>query len=433
MDDITLTSDQQLAYEKLKSGCNVFITGSAGTGKSAVVMKFLKEMKEQKKNIAITAPTGIAAINIDGATFHSTFKYPIKPLVESDPEFSSIRVKYAKIWDSVDIIVIDEVSMIRIDVFDLFCSQLKDIERRQNRHIQLILLGDFFQLAPVINKFTKNALIKQYPNIDVTKGFIFASKHWMELELKGAILKQVVRQGDAEFIRNLELVKIGNAEGIRWINQHAKISSVPDDKSIILCSTKEEARNINETKLAQLDSEKVQFESMEEVEPGFILTEGDLPNDRIIELKIGARVMSLINDREHFYQNGSLGTVTGINEKMGIVKVLFDNGYERELETYTWKIKKYDINEKGQFEEMDVADFSQVPLKLAYAITIHKSQGQTYDRVIIQPEKIFAPGQLYVALSRCRSIEGMTLTSAIRENSRGLADPIVKQFYGVKS
>lgn len=433
MEEIQLTEDQQKAYDLLKEGHNVFITGSAGTGKSSVVFKFLKEMKEQKKNIAVTAPTGIAAINIDGATFHSTFKYPIKPLVESDPEFSSIRVKYAKIWDSVDIIVIDEVSMLRVDVFDLFCSQLHDIEKRQNRKIQLILLGDFFQLAPVINKFTKNALVKQYPNIEATKGFIFASNHWLQLGLRGVILNKVVRQGDAEFIRNLEMVKIGKAEGIRWINQHAKISSVPDDKSIILCSTKDEARNINDTKLAGLLSEKVSFLADEVVEPGYIIGEGDLPNDRTVELKVGARVMSLINDYDHFYQNGSLGTVTGINEKLGIVKVLFDNGYEKELETYTWKIKKYDINSEGKFEEMEVAEFSQVPLKLAYAITIHKSQGQTYDSVIIQPEKIFAPGQLYVALSRCRSIEGMTLTSPIKENSRGLADPIVKQFYGIKS
>lgn len=452
------TKGQLHALDLLRTGKNIFITGSAGTGKSSIVFKFLDEMKELKKNIAVTAPTGVAAINIGGATFHSTFKYPAKPIVKNDPEYSSIRVKYAKIWDSVDIIVIDEVSMLRVDVFDLFVQQLQDIEKRQNRHIQLIMLGDFFQLPPVVNKDQKKALRLQYPDIDTTKGYIFRSQFWTQLNLAGTILTEVVRTEDKEFIRNLELVKIGNSEGIKWMNNHThrydgwiiksediwedgfkhtnytvNASSIFDLNSIVLCSLKDEAAAINKACLNYLAGDESSFTSKLEVVSGYDRSKIELPNDSLIKIKIGARVMSLINDPDRFYQNGSLGTVVDLDVKTGVVIVKFDNGYTREIETHTWKIKGFDVDESGKFTEMDIAEFSQIPLRLAYAITIHKSQGQTYDSVIVQPEKIFAPGQLYVALSRCRSIEGMTLTSPINENSRGLADPIVKQFYDIKS
>lgn len=426
-----LNEEQQEIFDLLKTGQSMFITGSAGTGKSEVIKRYAKYAKEHNKNVVVTAPTGIAAINIEGATFHSTFKYPAKPIVKSDPEYRDIRVRYAKTWDYADIIIIDEISMLRVDVFDLFCMQLNDIQKRQNRNIQLIMLGDFFQLAPVITKLQKNVLLYQYPKIEETKGYAFTSEFWSKLGLRGAFLHKIIRQDDKEFIKNLELVKVGNVEGIRWVNNNAKISSTPDDKSIVLCSTKEEAERINSSRLEEIPSKSVTYSSKLVVASGYNVNENDLPTAIEVELKVGARVMCLVNNIDKKFQNGSLGTVIELHPNVGTIKVKFDNGNICELETFTWTIKKYDVDEKGKFSEIDVAEFSQIPVKLAYAITIHKSQGQTYDSVIIQPEKIFTPGQLYVALSRCRSIKGITLTSPIRENSRGLADPIVKRFYGV--
>ena len=434
-DTIKLNEEQQRAYDLMMLGNNMFITGSAGTGKSSAVFKFIEDLKKQNKdkNIVVTAPTGIAAINIGGATFHSTFKYPVKPILKSDKEYDNIKVKFAKIWDIVDVIVIDEVSMLRVDVFDLFCYQLKSIEKRQNRHIQLILIGDFFQLAPVIHPLHMDALMMDYNNIKITRGFIFTSQYWMNLGLKPIYLREVIRQKDEEFVKNLELVKVGNVEGIRWINQHAKISSIPDDKSIILCSTNKEVEEINNRKLREIDCESEFFEATEIIIPGREeeISENSLPNSRLVELKVGARVTSLRNDKNRAYQNGSLGTVLGIDVKAGSVTVQFDNGNRRDVHICTWDIKVFDKDEKGKLKEVVIDSFTQIPLKLAYAVTIHKSQGQTYDSIIIQPDKIFAPGQLYVALSRCKSISGITLTSPIRENTRNIAYPVVKEFYGV--
>lgn len=429
--ELQLTSDQQRAYDLLKSGSNAFITGSAGTGKSVVVKKYIDEKSKEGKNVIVTAPTGIAAINIGGATFHSTFKYPIRPIVTTDDEYKETRVKYAKVWDSVDIIVIDEISMLKVDVFDLFIQQLQDIEKRQNRKIQLIMLGDFFQLAPVIGKYELDVLKLDYPNIKSNYGFVFTSKYWMSIGLHGVILKQVIRQSDHEFIENLEKVKIGNVDGIRWINNHARISKEWDGKSIILTCIKQEATDINKERLDELDTQPYVIDGLMEVADGHSVNLQDLPNDTQVTLKVGARVMSLVNNKGQGYQNGSLGTVLSIS-KSDIVKVRFDNGVVSDIEPYTWHLKKYEVDDKGRSHEVEYATFNQIPLKVAYAITIHKSQGQTYDSVIICPEKLFAPGQIYVALSRCRSIEGITLTSQIRENSRGLANPVVKQFYGIK-
>lgn len=283
MEEYTFTEDQQKAYDLLKTGNNCFITGSAGTGKSFVIEKYIKEMKDIKKNVIVTAPTGIAAVNIGGATFHSTFKYKAGPLVPME-EF---RVKYAKVWDVVDIIVIDEVSMLRIDAFDLFCAQLKDIESRQNRHIQVILSGDFSQLPPVIGK-QEEALLPYYSDIKEKKGYIFWSKFWGQLELRGIYMKKVVRQTDEEFIKHLEMIKRGLVAGVDWINNNANVSMFTSDDSIVLCSMKDEARAINEQKLANVPSKDVMYKGLLQYNTNITLSENDMPNDIEVHLKVGA-------------------------------------------------------------------------------------------------------------------------------------------------
>lgn len=423
-----LTKDQQHAYEVLMSGHNCFITGAAGTGKSFVINKYLKEMKQMKKNIVVTAPTGIAAINVNGVTFHRAFKYPAGLMLP----LQYWRLKAASTWNDVDIIVVDECSMLRREMFDVFCMQLQDAERRRKEHIQVILVGDFFQLPPVINQFDKPQLDQAYRNEGpVGKGFIFMSKYWRELNLSYAVLNQVMRQSDAVLVYNLERIKWGFSDSIAWFNNNAKIlgpNTEVTDGSIVLCGSNKEADERNEQALARINEPIKEFYgtlvSMQQVK------DTDFPTRDYVVLKKGARVMSLINDWEGQYQNGSLGTVIGFNGsgKSTTVQVAFDNGNTCWIDYAHWDLKDYK-NVDGKLEPYVVATLDQIPLKLAYAVTIHKSQGQTYDKVVVQPNKIFAEGQLYVALSRCKSLEGLSLTEPINMRCK-LVDPLVRQFYG---
>lgn len=426
--EIELTEDQKKALSALMSGKNCFITGDAGTGKSFVINTYLKEMKEMKKNIVITASTGIAAYAIDGVTFHRAFGFPTQPLVPA----SDFKNNITNTLKCADIIVVDEISMIRRDVWDVFCMQLAKVEADTKKSIQVIAVGDFNQLPPVMRKQEAIAMKQFIP--DIGNGYAFVSPFWRKLDFTYIKLKEVIRQKDADFIFALNELKKGNVDAVRWFNQ--SITKPWDGETTVLCSTNEEVKKINDDHINKLSTKPYVYT---EYVRGAEITDNDRHNDKEVTLKVGAKVMCLINDKERRYQNGSVGIITHIDEKEPHnVSVLFPNQKNPIVfEYYHWEVKEYSVS-NGKLNTKVVSEIEQIPLRLAYALTIHKSQGQTYDNVAIKPDNIWIPGQMYVALSRCTSIEGIQLLGNLsltrltpwgKQEIVPLADQVVLRFY----
>lgn len=426
---VELTLEQKKALDLLESGDNVFLSGEAGTGKSFVLNEFIRRAKN--KNIMVCAPTGIAAINIGGTTLHRAFEIPIGPLkpgqYNSKPSEAIIKA---------DIIIIDEISMCRFDTFEfviktirnaeVICQNKKNIEALNNgenpellKPKQIIVVGDFYQLPPVIMPKHKE-ILDVYWGAEITKeGFAFQADSWDELCFKNIILKEVVRQrGSKEFLTNLNLIRKGNASGIDWFNRNA--SKIPVEESIYLCPTNRQADSINREKSEALPGDAVIYraEVIGEVQESDKVTHDELA------LKIGMQVMTLVNNHEEGYKNGSIGRVVALEDDL--VKVELNTGVQVDVRVYDWEIYGYEIQDE-KLVKVVLGNYKQIPLKIAYAITIHKSQGQTYSSANISPN-CFAAGQLYVALSRVEKIEEMSLEYDIRPNALIVSNS-VKQFY----
>lgn len=417
-----LTSDQKIAYEYMKSGENVFVTGEAGTGKSFVVNRFIAEMEKQHKNILVCAPTGIAAINVGGATIHRCFQASLEPQI-------NIRIKTApKCVQDADIIIIDEISMCRVDLFDYVVRVIAKAEELSLKRKQLIVIGDFFQLPPVTTKEDRQVLEKVYP--DYKKGFAFESKNWVDFHFKVVVLKNVKRQNDSVFIQELNKVRIGNPSSIDYFNKNASKEKI--NNGIILCARNAVAKKINEEELDKISSRATIYKSQVNGD----VKASDKPTEDALRLKVGARVIVLINDSEsNRFQNGSLGEVVALEKECVHVKI--DKTQEEIMfNKHEWEIENYTVEEQSEHGEtyknvkkQKVGSFKQIPLKLAYAITIHKSQGQTYDKVNLIPYS-FSCGQLYVALSRVKSIQGLCLLQRMTQEYL-ICDSKVKEFYNI--
>jgi len=427
--NVVLTKDQSRALALLESGKNVFLSGEAGTGKSFVLNEFIR--RNQNKNIIVCAPTGIAAINVGGSTLHRVFKIPVG--VSKPNDYNNVP---SDAVINADIIVIDEISMCRFDLFEFVvrtikCAEMlkqkKDNEEavsngselKINDSKQIIVVGDFYQLAPVINTKDKDILFDYWDREKYSSGFAFQSDLWKDLDFKSVVLKEIVRQkGDEEFISNLNKIRTGDRSGIAWFNTHVSKESISN--GINICGTNREADGINEKESAALKSREMSYTAKSSGQ----VTEGDKMTADTLTLKVGMQVMTLVNNVEEGYQNGSIGKVTALyNDK---AEVLLNNGRSVTVAPYKWEIAGYEI-QNDKLEKIVLGDFEQLPIKIAYAITIHKSQGQTYSSVNILPN-CFADGQLYVALSRAQSIAGMSIAYNIPTSSlkTSLA---VKAFY----
>jgi ATP-dependent exoDNAse (exonuclease V), alpha subunit - helicase superfamily I member len=419
MDNLTI--DQKKAYECMLKGNNVFISGEAGTGKAYVVSRFINEMSQKHKNILVCAPTGVAALNVGGVTIHRCFHISSEPQIKTYVTSVSDEVKEA------DIIIVDEISMCRVDLFDCMIRHIAKAERETFKRKQIIVVGDFFQLPPVTTKEDLKILKEFYKDYD--KGFAFESEYWDDLNFDKIVLKEILRQSDNEFIFQLNNARIGNTSCIPYFNIHAKREKIED--GIILCARNITAQQINEEELDKINSESKFYESIIEGE----VKSSDKPTFDILELKVGARVIILVNDIENNdYQNGTIGTIAAL--KANGVSVTLDNGKIIKIGMHEWEIESYTIVEESRdevkfnkLEKTKIGSFKQLPLKLAYAITIHKSQGQTYDRVNLIPYS-FSCGQLYVALSRVKSIEGLCLIENMKKEYLK-CDEKVKLFYGI--
>ena len=410
---------------------SVFLTGKAGTGKST----FLKYIcQHTKKKHVVLAPTGIAAINAGGVTLHSFFKLPFRPMLPDDPDLSLSHgrifdfFKYPKekrkIISEVELIIIDEISMVRADIIDCVDRILRVFSGNMRLPFggkQLLFVGDVFQLEPVVPSDQKEILSLFYQN-----PFFFSARVFQQINLVPIELRKVYRQTDKVFINILDKIRQNvatDAELSRLNNRYfPNFEPLNEDMYITLATRRDQVDYINEKKLSELPGEE--FVSVGKIEGDF--PESSLPTQLNLSIKEQAQVIFIDNDYERRWVNGTIGMVSGIDEN-GNVYVLLENGVEHLVERTSWRNYKYRYNDKEKrIEEEIVGTFEQLPIRLAWAITVHKSQGLTFSRVVVDlTGGVFAGGQTYVALSRCTSLDGLVLRSRITNRDIFLRREIV--------
>ncbi len=411
---------------------SVFLTGKAGTGKST----FLKYIcNHTKKKYVVLAPTGIAAINAGGVTLHSFFKLPFRPMLPDDPdlslshgrifEFFKYPKEKRKIIAEVDLVIIDEISMVRADIIDCVDRILRVYSGNMRLPFggkQLLFVGDVFQLEPVVPSDQKEILSLFYAS-----PFFFSARVFKDINLVPIELQKVYRQTDSVFINILDRIRNNAArkQELDTLNGRYFPSFEPqnEDMYITLATRRDQVDFINEKKLAELPGEE--YVSVGKIEGDF--PESSLPTQLNLSIKEQAQVIFIDNDYERRWVNGTIGMVSGIDEN-GNVYVLLENGVEHLVEPTSWRNYKYKYNEKEKrIEEEIVGTFEQLPIRLAWAITVHKSQGLTFSRVVVDlTGGVFAGGQTYVALSRCTSLEGLVLKSKISSRDIFIRKEIVE-------
>ena len=446
-----LKAKQQYALDILKQKYNVFLSGEAGTGKSYVIEKFTEYLDSKGIKYVVAAPTGLAALNVNGSTLHRTFGLSTK-ITEAKVSLKNV--------EEAEVIIIDEISMCRSDIFSYIARALiefenpmeeYDIKREKKicRKKQIVVVGDFYQLPPFVSDKDKEnietlkdideKMYKEMLKIERNL-YAFQCKEWEMMNFKSIVLDEVVRQSDKDYIDNLNKVRIGDKSGLEFIKKESDPN--PIENAVYITGTNTVAKRINLNNLKEIKKKEYLYEAEEVGE----VADSDKPVDKNLRLKVGARVMSVVNivdkdkgdaDDNIVVVNGMLGTVSYLDEKS--VKVLFDNGYEHKFEQYKWSVKGFkDVFVKEQNEDgkatkkkkmimTEIGTYSQIPLKLAWAITIHKSQGQSYEAVNLDPYS-FADGQLYVALSRAKNIKKLHLTQPLKSDYLKTAE-VVKEFY----
>ena len=398
---------------------SVFLTGKAGTGKST----FLKYVCEiTKKKHIVLAPTGIAAINAGGSTLHSFFKLPFYPLLPDDPNFSlkggklHSFLKYTsahrKLIKEVELVIIDEISMVRADIIDFIDKILRVYSQNMREPFggkQILLVGDVYQLEPVLKNDEREIINRFYPT-----PYFFSARVFNEIELISIELIKVYRQTDKVFVNVLDHIRTNTAGAadLQLLNTryNAKIEENESDMYITLATRRDTVDFINEKKLAELPGDSTIFTG--EIKGEF--PENSLPTQMELEVKPGAQIIFIKNDYERRWVNGTIGTIAGIDEDETLY-VITEDGKEVDVKKDSWRNIRYRYNDKEKkIEEEELGVFIQYPIRLAWAITIHKSQGLTFSRVVVDfTGGVFAGGQAYVALSRCTSLDGIRLTKQI--------------------
>jgi len=389
------------------TGRSIFLTGKAGTGKTT----FLKMVVEQsRKRPIVVAPTGVAAINAGGVTIHSFFQLPFSPYVPGakvESKFDFSREK-RKIIASIDLLIIDEISMVRADLLDAIDAVL----RRFRDHmlpfggVQLLMIGDLAQLTPVVTPEDERMLKPYYDT-----PYFFGSKALQQIDYVTIQLEHVYRQQDESFIQILNEVRNGHPSARALAELNSRVGQANAQLAIRLTTHNNLANYYNESELQKLSGRSYHYHA--EIKGTF--PDYSYPTAEMLELKVGAQVMFVKNDPsgEHRYYNGRIGRVMEASEKHLTVYCEGDAN-AIEVEPLEWENTRYTLNEKTREIESEVqGTFKQLPLRLAWAITIHKSQGLTFDHAIIDANQSFAPGQVYVALSRCRTLEGLILATPL--------------------
>ena len=397
---------------------SVFLTGKAGTGKST----FLKYIcAHTRKRFVVLAPTGIAAVNVCGVTMHSFFKMPFKPLLPDDPDYSARKIRQTmrlprekvKLLKELDLIIIDEISMVRCDMIDFMDRVLRIFSENMREPFggkQLLLVGDIFQLEPVVTPDMKEILRRYYKNF-----FFFNANAFSEVKLVPIELRKIYRQTDSEFISLLDRVRVNRAtkRDLQLINSRCMPLFTEDKEQMVmtLASRRDTVDSINEEHMNSLTTKEYSF--VGEIEGVF--PEQNLPTASTLVIKEGAQVMFIRNDKEGRWINGTLGRVCNVDDDRIMVEL--ENGNVYDVEPETWENMQYAFDEEKKVViENVLGTFKQLPIKPAWAITIHKSQGLTFNNIVIDfAGGAFSSGQTYVALSRCTSLEGIVMLRAIDE------------------
>lgn len=420
--DIDLNNDEfQNAWKLINyTHQSVFLTGKAGTGKST----FLKYIRDNiKKKYVVLAPTGIAAVNVGGVTMHSFFRIPLKPLLPDDPDFAvkrlRERMKYPKdlrkLIKELELIIIDEISMVRADVIDFIDKILRVYSSNMREPFggkQLLLVGDIFQLEPVVTSDMREVLRTHYQN-----SYFFSANAFSQIEIVPIELKKIYRQNDSQFISMLDRIRMGRPlqEDVLKLNQRVferDSASTSDDKMVMTLATRRDmVDTINENRLKELSSKEMTYTG--QITGDF--PENSLPTTMELTIKVGAQVVFIKNDREKRWVNGSIGKI--VKAKKNSIEIELESGAKYAVEKAVWENIVYKYDEKtNRVIENVIGTFEQYPIKLAWALTVHKSQGLTFNNVVIDIGRgAFSSGQTYVALSRCRSFEGMQLRSTVSE------------------
>lgn len=411
-----------------ETGVSVFLTGKAGTGKTT----FLKEIVRQtSKRFAVVAPTGVAAINAGGVTIHSFFQLPLCPYLPDVKELvteyqmpermRSLRKERVRILRTLDLLIIDEISMVRADILDAIDDTLKRYRRNDRPFggVQLLMIGDIQQLPPVVKESERPYMEQVY-----SSPFFFNSKVLQRLPFVTVELEKVHRQSDRLFLDILNEVRSGmpGDAALNELNKRLFPGFVPpeDERWIRLTTHNAQADSVNEAKMNALETEEATFEAQIEG----IFPENAYPAETQLRLRVGAQVMFVRNDTsgEGRYYNGKIATVKKVKPALIVED---ESGESIEVNTERWENIRYGLNEEsGEIEGIVEGTFEQVPLRPAWAVTIHKSQGLTFDQVIIDAGAAFSFGQVYVALSRCRTLEGIILTTPITRRCTFTSDEV---------
>lgn len=414
---IELTTEQKALFDKIENTKeHLFITGRAGTGKSVLLQYFRANTKKQA---IVCAFTGVAALNVGGQTINSLFKIP-PGFIHLDR--LALDQKTATLLRHIDTVVIDEVSMVRADMMDAIDVLLREARGNDISFggVQIVMFGDLYQLPPIVGD---TELHKYFA--DNHGGFHFFNAHvWQRTKLDIHELTNVFRQkNDQDFLRVLDTIRRGGADDgtLQALNERA-VSSIPEDGVIILATTNAIVDRINYRRLAQINEK--QFEYHAEVSGK--MESSWFPADEVLNLKKGAQVMLLKNDPEKRWVNGTIATIHSLDDTQIVVDI---DGMKYPVSRYTWSKIRYTYNPSTRrVEEEIISSFTQFPLRLAWAITIHKSQGKTYNAVAIDMGSgAFAHGQTYVALSRCTTLDGLYLKQKLKRDDV-IVDPAVVHF-----
>lgn len=404
----------------LNSNKNLYITGDAGTGKSTLLKHFLENTK---KKVVVLAPTGLAAINVGGETIHSFCRFSTEIPWKLLEEGKIHKLKDNKRVKSLEVVVLDEISMVRsdmLDSLDKFFRLNKERPRLPFGGLQLIFFGDHFQLPPVLKSIEKLEFSTKYKS-----EYFFGAKCFSTLNLQFIKLTHNYRQSETEFIKFLNYLRYGisNSQLISWVNNKFLDKTIQTDKlPITITAINKDAGDINLTELDKLPAKEIDFKAIISGTFGPEL----YPTEKYLTLKIGAQVMFIKNDPDKKWVNGTIGTVYKLNKHEVVVMV---NDELIDVDFSSWQAHKYVYDEeKMQTVKETVGEFVQYPLKLAWAVTIHKSQGQTFDNCVIDLGRgAFIFGQTYVAFSRCKTMEGVYLAKPIKPTDIK-ADPNVFNF-----
>lgn len=417
-DNLVLSEEQEEYFRIINEGMtSAYITGKAGTGKSVLLQYFVDHTT---KNVAVVAPTGVAALNVGGQTLHSFFRLP--PELQ---DFKNITVDYKtkELLRHIDTLVIDEVSMVRVDLMEAMNVKLQ-LARGSDLPfggVQLVMFGDLFQLPPIVS----DGQLNRYFDHNFGGVYFFHAPVFKIFDFEIFELNQIFRQEDEEFIEILNSIRVGDHSEVllEKLNQRA-VEDLPSTGFITLAGHNSTVSRINHEKLSRLEGEEKTFDAKITGN----LSQSSFPTEKELRLKVGAQVMLLKNDKHKpsRWVNGTLGVVTKLTDDL--IRVNID-GVEHTITIDSWdSVRYYYDHEKRKLEKEIVSSFIQFPLKLAWAITIHKSQGQTYQSVAVDLSAgAFATGQTYVALSRCQSLEGLYLLSPIKHEDI-IVDPEIVEF-----